>query len=358
MNYLLARKIAYAFSEYSPFSKFLGVFLPWSSIKKNAEIRFRGLGVETTNHCNANCIFCAYSYMTRPKGEMSMELFKKIVREYAEIGGGGLRFSPMGGDPLMDTKIMERIHFARCYDNMSEIFMYTNGISLDEVGPKDLLDSGIHSIRLSIPGHDREAYKRMAGVDEFDRVSTNVLELLAINNRKGRPVEIRLDIRADVAMSQVSKAKAIQRFRKLTNLIDYQIYYHNWGGVVPSGQVPVVMRKERIRRRKGVCFVFYHAPKVLWNGDFSACGYANIDGDRELILGNARDCHIVEMWHSEAMKELRIRFAEGNLPRLCRRCSHYRSSSFGVDLAAQREIKKRYQDFLASDYFCRMRPGS
>ena len=45
------------------------------------------LQIETTNVCNARCVFCAYPKMKREKGIMSMPLFERIVQEYAAMAG-------------------------------------------------------------------------------------------------------------------------------------------------------------------------------------------------------------------------------------------------------------------------------
>ena len=39
----------------------------------------RGLHVEGTNICNAECVFCAYPQMERRKQTMSMEDFRRVV---------------------------------------------------------------------------------------------------------------------------------------------------------------------------------------------------------------------------------------------------------------------------------------
>jgi len=36
---------------------------------------------ESSTRCNANCSFCPNSDITRPRGEMSDELFHKIIQE-------------------------------------------------------------------------------------------------------------------------------------------------------------------------------------------------------------------------------------------------------------------------------------
>ena len=43
--------------------------LPVWVFRRMMEYRFINFGVETTNICNANCSFCGYRYMQRPKKE-------------------------------------------------------------------------------------------------------------------------------------------------------------------------------------------------------------------------------------------------------------------------------------------------
>ena len=45
------------------------------------------LGIEVTNTCNANCVFCAYQYQERPKKIMSQAIFEKTIHEYVAVGG-------------------------------------------------------------------------------------------------------------------------------------------------------------------------------------------------------------------------------------------------------------------------------
>jgi len=50
-----------------------------------------GLGIEVTNICNANCIFCAYQYRERRAQTMDQKLFERIIDQYIEGGGGQRR---------------------------------------------------------------------------------------------------------------------------------------------------------------------------------------------------------------------------------------------------------------------------
>jgi hypothetical protein len=71
----------------------------------------RGLHVEGTNICNAECVFCAYPQMERKKTVMPMEDFRRIVLEYLAMGGRHVSLTPIVGDPFVDKHVFERLDF-------------------------------------------------------------------------------------------------------------------------------------------------------------------------------------------------------------------------------------------------------
>ncbi len=332
-------------------SRLGGKLLPAKLILEKVAVRFQSLSIETTNHCNAKCVFCAYKYLKRPKGIMDESLFSKIIEEYADIGGGELNLTPMVGDPLMDPKIIDRILFAREYKAVAPIYFFTNGILLDKAISKGLLDSGIHRIIVSLIGSDRQSYKRLSGVDRWDKVISNIICLLELNNAKADPVDIRIGIRTDLSMKDLSANKTYKKIAALTDKIDYQYHFHNWGGVVQEEEPKGGMKSEETRKTNGPCFVLYRGPKILWNGDASACMCININGDEELLLGNIKNHHLIHLWQGDKMRNLRRQFFAQDLPKTCRSCSHYNSVSVLLDLHHRKLIKECYNNYISSNYF-------
>src|SRR3954451_15826869 len=85
---------------------------PWDGLANEVPAT---LFIETTNICNANCVFCAYQYQAgfrKGKGVMSDELFHKSLEDYRAMGGETSRkrinFPPLVGEPLVDPKIIKR----------------------------------------------------------------------------------------------------------------------------------------------------------------------------------------------------------------------------------------------------------
>ena len=65
-----------------------------------------------TNICNAKCTFCAYPKVVANKtlqtGVMPFDIFKKVVDEWAALGGQCLDLTPVVGDPLWTLACWKR----------------------------------------------------------------------------------------------------------------------------------------------------------------------------------------------------------------------------------------------------------
>ncbi|MBS2025927.1 MAG: hypothetical protein JST92_26310, partial [Deltaproteobacteria bacterium] len=70
---------------------------------------------ETTNICNADCIFCGYQYQKRPHGTQTLEEFKALARLVRENSPKSriANLTPIVGDPLVDKAILEKIRFCK-----------------------------------------------------------------------------------------------------------------------------------------------------------------------------------------------------------------------------------------------------
>src|SRR6476469_6627314 len=66
--------------------------------------------IESTNICNAKCVFCPRDDMHRRQGIMSLELFKKIVDECAELGITHVRVHNYG-EAFVDRKLVEKVRY-------------------------------------------------------------------------------------------------------------------------------------------------------------------------------------------------------------------------------------------------------
>jgi radical SAM protein with 4Fe4S-binding SPASM domain len=287
------------------------------------------LGIEGTNICNANCIFCGYQYLDRPKTVLPMDLFQKGIDEFDAFGGGSVGFNPVVGDCLVDPDIVAKIQYARSKKNVGRIGLFTNGILINKIGAADLLASGLDDITISIGGFDDETYRRIFRVDRWESVRDGIFALLQENAASGHRVKICLALRSDVPIWESLKKPAYQELKGHKFDLEFNIrHFDNWSGRIEQEQLSGTMRLKEVPQKREPCSVLYRALKILSNGDVTLCGCRDLNGDSELVLGNLRDRSLYEMWHDPRVEEIRNGFYRSRYPEICRDCSMYEGLEF------------------------------
>jgi len=137
------------------------------------------LQIETTNHCNNNCVFCPHKTIEF-KQCMDMNLFKKIINEAKELGIKKI-IPFLNGEPFMDPLFFERLKYIRKF--MSEdtvIDVYTNGRLLTEKVVEALNNHNVNFINISLNAFNEITYKKITGSNDFKTIEENAV--YCINN--------------------------------------------------------------------------------------------------------------------------------------------------------------------------------
>jgi pyruvate-formate lyase-activating enzyme len=137
------------------------------------------LMIQTTSACNSSCVFCPHSRFQKqlPQGEMSDALFEEIIVEaghHPEVTCINLFLM---NEPLMDRRIVQRIHLSKQHNPQAQISLWSNGVALTPPLIHQLLTSPLDSLGVSIHAHRPETYRRITGRSDFDRVLHNVVHL-------------------------------------------------------------------------------------------------------------------------------------------------------------------------------------
>lgn len=283
------------------------------------------VNIETTNICNAKCIFCAYQYQTRATGVMDMGLFRKIIAEFVECGGGNVGFTPTVGEPLVDKHIIERIRYARRHPEIKNISMYSNMLTLHKLGAEALATSGITSLTVSTSGFDKEMYLRVYRSTSYEQMLANVIEFAEVNNRLGRPVNFNIDMRVDRPLHEVLSYPDHQKVAAVVGVenIGVKFRYDSWGGKIKQEELTGNMKLRRnLRPRWSPCTELFMGPMVYWDGKVGGCNCRDVDAS-ELVVGNVRDQHLADIWFGPELQRLREEFTTPKIKNLCKSCTHY-----------------------------------
>lgn len=143
---------------------------------------------ELTQVCNNHCHFCSYKEMllTQKREDLKNKwLSKSVVLDVLKaVKDGGTTkgiFWSGGGEPLLWPHIVEASEFA---SNFAEISLQTNGINLNKFLDRRKL-STLRLISVSVVADNNTLQKEVVGTNSFDRISSNLENIIALRNLWG-----------------------------------------------------------------------------------------------------------------------------------------------------------------------------
>lgn len=137
--------------------------------------------IETTLTCNASCVMCLHSARDM-RGEMSLDLYEKIIREAAAWGIESVSLS-VYGEPFADRHWLKRIEIARRYGLKYKVV--TNGSILREETINRMFDlGGWQEVIFSINGFSTESYEAMMPPLKRDKIYGNVDRFLEMKRQR------------------------------------------------------------------------------------------------------------------------------------------------------------------------------
>jgi len=272
--------------------------------------------LETTNICNARCIMCPHTKMTRKMGIMNDEMFDLVIKRLKEEKIEPLAFIVTGfGDPLTDKKILERINILRKNFPISILKIYTNfGLANDEFIEK-LFRSELDEINISFNGFNRENYERTMKID-YGRTLYNLNKLIDKKKKnKSTNLKIRISMTL-VSFNDGDEKKFIKEWGKKVDSVSVN-KVHSYGQSVDD-----VSGKNKINVNK-----LAYPCKFIWNtinisiaGDIYLCC---LDYDGNYNFGNIKEKSISEIFYSDKYENIRNLHLSGNVKqmKICATCS-------------------------------------
>lgn len=256
---------------------------------------------------------------------MSLELFEKICREYVQMGGGYLGFSPLMSEPLVDPLLLTRVRYIRERCPEIKLYIYTNGIGFSSYSDADLrfLLESFDVLNISLSILDREDYRSLFGVDKAEEIGETLARIRRLTSREERSRKLFLHVRT----AKKRETLESRAYRDLVdsgfNCRDVTNTFSDWGGIVrqedlPPGSELFVPEQPPW---SGPCIVPIVSQTVLPNGEVLACGCFDARGRH--VMGNAETQTLEQIWTGESYRLFRLSFQENSCPRICRSCIMY-----------------------------------
>ena len=129
--------------------------------------------IEITGRCNFKCAYCAASNPLRPRGDMDKDFLYRILREAKSMGVKEIGMF-MLGESFLVKELPEYIRYAKKEVDIEYVFITTNGSLCTTERLIAVTEAGLDSIKFSINAGAQERYKKMCGVDCFDKVISSI----------------------------------------------------------------------------------------------------------------------------------------------------------------------------------------
>jgi MoaA/NifB/PqqE/SkfB family radical SAM enzyme len=258
--------------------------------------------IESTNICNAKCVFCPRDEMKRRQGVMDMALYRKVVDECVGLGIEHLRMHNYG-EPFIDRQLVEKVRYAKAR-GVPQVGMISNGSLINEDVARGMIEAGLDAINISVDAAGQEVFETTRIGLKYDKVIAGIERLLRIRGELGR-----------------ARPKMILSFVRQDNSDDERAFIDHWRARVDKVHVTDLHNWAGTLNREAdvhyPCYRPWLTFTVLWDGRVALC-CADFDG-RE-ILGDMRTSSIREIWNGEAYLRVRRQHLETGGPDICTAC--------------------------------------
>jgi len=141
------------------------------------------LRFSVTDRCDLRCLYCMKEDMEfLPKNEiLSLEEIERMCNNFIDLGITKIRLT--GGEPLVRKNLIyliNKLNMKKNITNLKEITLTTNGTLLKKYA-KDLKDSGVNRLNVSLDTINPEKYKKITKFGNLNNVIKGIEEALKNN---------------------------------------------------------------------------------------------------------------------------------------------------------------------------------
>lgn len=277
--------------------------------------------IELTNRCNVSCTFCHRQVIDMPLGDMSFDLYKKIIDEMAEHTP--IKMVPFfRGETILHPRFVEFMKYAK-EKGIGPIQLFSNGLGFDKHIAEAVIESGVDFVSFSLDTLDTDIYKESRLQGDLQISIENVRRFGSLckeYGKKGIAVpEIQVSS-VDLDVYRPKQQEFIEYWKQYVDIV--RIYEeHDENGRFVKKEISDKLSYISERRP---CHKLYNDMIIYWDGRAALCNY---DWDEKHNIGDANTQSLGEIWNSEEYERIRCMHETDTISEeyLCSKCEHWKA---------------------------------
>lgn len=195
--------------------------------KSGANLRL--VAWEVTRNCNLSCVHCRAAATRGPYGgELETPAALGLLDQIAEVGNPIVILT--GGEPLLRPDIFEIARYGT--DNGLRMVMAPNGTLITEAIGRQMADSGIKRISVSLDGSTKENHDEFRGVEGAFEGALNGIEM-------ARAAGIEFQVNTTITQANLNQIPRIQELAEELGAVAHHIFL-----LVPTGRGKYLVDQE------------------------------------------------------------------------------------------------------------------
>ncbi len=139
--------------------------------------------------CNVNCVYCYGMYQNRAKEHIKKDALINLMKDAGKVGVRSIGYIG-DGEPTMNPHMYEGLVAGK--EAGMSMSISTNGLLLNTPKKRKTILENCEWMRFNISAGTREGYKKIHGVDGFDRVIKNIEAMVKEKKEGGYQCDIGL----------------------------------------------------------------------------------------------------------------------------------------------------------------------
>lgn len=295
--------------------KWLNYRKKWSEYPKNGVVNKVPLQIDlfAVDICNLKCPMCPRQDFVPGKGYMTFDTIKMILDQATEHGLCAFNFGGLG-EPTLHPDLFRIIQYAK-EKGVVDVNMHTNGTRLDHDFNKQLLDSGLDRLIISLDSADKEKYEKIRVGAKFEKVCAGVEDLLL---QRKEHLKTRLHIKANfIEMDEDNpgeKNKFLSYWSQKVDRISILRYLD-----CRNGEEGLFHKKNYVQDDAFCCAELWRRLAIWSDGTATICFR---DIKKRFAIGNINEQTVAEIWTGEKMNRVRDMHCRENFKSLslCSSC--------------------------------------